>query len=64
MPISITDTKNIETFRKMINRELIAYAPGYGPELPPVEQVVDGKIFYDTNTRIGYQKRDGIWEAL
>lgn len=40
MPISIDDTKNIQTFRKKINANL----PGYTDALPPAEFQPDGKL--------------------
>lgn len=41
MPISIDDTKNIQTFRKKINANL----PGYGDSLPLVEFQPDGRLY-------------------
>lgn len=60
--LSISDLKNPDLMRRRLNTLLALYAPGYGPTLPDVDDVPDGKIFYEGG--IGYQKRDGAWEAL
>lgn len=60
--LTIADTKNQETQRKRINALLALYAPGYGPALPDVDDVPDGKIFYESG--IGYQKQNGVWVNL
>ena len=60
MVISITDTKNIETFRKKINASL----SGYGDDLPDPALSEDGRIFVLTPGNDQYQLQDGVWVAL
>lgn len=60
--LTIADTKNQETQRKRINALLALYAPGYGPTLPDVDDVPDGKIFNEGG--ILYQKQNGAWVSL
>jgi len=60
MPISIDDTKNINTFRRRINQHL----SGYGDELPDPAQSRDGRIFVVMPAKTQYQLQDGVWVAL
>ncbi len=58
MTVSVSDTKNIETFRKAINRSL----PGYGDTLPDADKTEDGRIFVVSG--VIHQLQDGAWVAL
>lgn len=58
MPVSISETKNIDTFRKSINRNL----PGYGATLPDPDKTEDGRIFVVSG--VIYQFQNSAWVAL
>lgn len=62
LKLTISDTKNQDTQRRRINALLAAYSTGYGDELPDVDSVPDGKVFYASG--VGYQSRNGGWVAL
>jgi hypothetical protein len=60
--ISISDTKNIDTFRRKLNVALSGLAAGYGSALPSASAANDGKLF-----AVGaqlYQNQAGSWVAL
>lgn len=58
MPVSIAETKNIDLFRRAINRNL----PTYGDELPDPDKTEDGRLF--TLSGALYQLQNGVWVAL
>lgn len=60
--ISISDTKNIETFRKKINVALAGLAAGYGSALPTASAGSDGHLFA-VGSQL-YQNQSGSWVAL
>ncbi len=60
MPVSISETKNIDLFRKSINRNF----PTYGDELPDADRTEDGRLFVLTPGQTLYQLQDGAWVAL
>lgn len=60
--LSISDTKNIDTFRKRINSALESVSAGYGSALPSALPVDDGKLFVVSGTI--YQNQNGAWVAL
>jgi hypothetical protein len=60
--LAISDTKNIDTFRRKINGALESVAAGYGSALPSAFPSDDGRLFYVGSQ--GYQNRNGTWVAL
>ncbi len=60
MTVSLSETKNIDTFRKAINRSL----PSYGDALPDADTTEDGRLFVLTPGNVIYQLQDGAWVAL
>lgn len=60
--LAISDTKNIDTFRRKINQAVESVAAGYGSALPDPMEAEDGRLFYIGAQ--GYQNRNGAWVAL
>jgi len=60
--ISISDTKNIDTFRRKLNQALAGLAVGYGSSLPSATLANDGVLFVLGNQL--HQNQGGSWVAL
>ena len=60
--ISISDTKNIDTFRRKLNQALAGLAVGYGSSLPSATSANDGALFA-VGSQL-YQNQSGSWVAL
>lgn len=60
--LALSDTKNIDTFRRKVNAAVESVAAGYGSALPSALADEDGRLFYIGSQ--GYQNRGGTWVAL